>query len=516
MAKTGSVGLAGFSVALVIASLLLVAFATDEAVLTMTRATVFSETQPISIRDYNFSIVQITDTQNISDEWVRGYEDPSITEYFSNLTNWIVANAQEYNIEMVIHTGDIINYPPDSGTQWTVANNCFMPLLENNIPYCWCAGNHDQNPMDDPNGTCSAPQYPAFNVTVLREKSYWVSDIFDAKNTAVQFSFNGYKFLIVNVEYEANSTVISWMRNLLGNNTDANIIVGTHDFIDWNNVPTTDWARAFQTVLDQYPNVFLTLNGHNNENGYPCSSHTQVGNRTEIFFNLQEVYNYTGADTVRIYQFSLSTNTVQALTYQVFSNQWFTNNDYQFTCSFPFLSQQPKWHLITNVNPAGAGTTNPNGATTVYGSINVTAEATADYVFSHWVFDNTTLTANPINLPTQPSGTNHSLTAHFDKTVTLTLTTDRPNYPKWSYVNITALVTGLGHPLGNAAVNITVTDTHNRPVWTENTFTNSGGKASSSYKLVFNAQMGTYQVTAQATHDGYLGKTAQTTFYSLG
>jgi hypothetical protein len=54
--------------------------------------------------------------------------------------------------------------------------------------------------MDDPDGSCSAPQYPAFDVALMRQKSYWVSDIFDAKNTAVQFSYNGYKFLIVNVD----------------------------------------------------------------------------------------------------------------------------------------------------------------------------------------------------------------------------------------------------------------------------------------------------------------------------
>jgi hypothetical protein len=143
----------------------------------------------------------------------------------------------------------------------------------------------------------------------------------------------------------------------IDNNRDANIIVGTHDFIDWNNVPTSDWGWEFSDILDQYPNVFLTLNGHNTLEGYPCSSHTTVGNRTEAFFNLQEEYDYLGAATARIFEFSLSTKTVQALTYQVFNNQWVTNSDYQFSFSFPFIQQQTTWRLTTNVNPQGAGTT---------------------------------------------------------------------------------------------------------------------------------------------------------------
>jgi predicted MPP superfamily phosphohydrolase len=473
--------------------------------------------QPALSSGYNFSIVHITDTQNISDAWVRGYEDPSITEYFFNLTHWITSNAQAYNVQMVIHTGDLINWPPDSDEQWTVASNCFMQFLDNDLPYCWCAGNHDQNPMDDPDGTCLASQYPAFNVNILRQKSYWVSDFFDAKNTAVQFTYEGYKFLIVDVEYEANSMVLEWMCNLLGNNSDANIIVGTHDFIDWNNVPTTDWARSFEAILDQYPNVFLTLNGHNTVEGYPASSHITVGNRTECYLNLQEAYNFTGAATARVYEFSLATNTVQALTYRVFDNQWATDSDYQFSFSVPFISQQPRWHLTTTVSPTGAGTTDPSGTTTVYGEINVTANPAYGYVFNHWNFDGAPFFPNPVTLPIQPHDTTHALTAYFDHALSLTVNTDRARYPKWSYVNISATVTDTNRqPLENAAVNITVTDTHNLVVWAENTVTDVAGKISCVYKLVFDAQMGTYHVTAQTANMGYENKTVQTNFYSTG
>jgi hypothetical protein len=89
--------------------------------------------------NFDFSIVHITDTQNLCDDWVRDYEDPSIIQYLSNLTQWITSNVQTYNIQMVIHTGDLVNWPPDDEDQWTATNDAFMTFYNNGVPYSWCA-----------------------------------------------------------------------------------------------------------------------------------------------------------------------------------------------------------------------------------------------------------------------------------------------------------------------------------------------------------------------------------------
>ncbi len=43
---------------------------------------------------------------------------------------------------MVIHTGDIVNDEANQ-TEWANANESMSMLLNNGIPYCWDAGNHD-------------------------------------------------------------------------------------------------------------------------------------------------------------------------------------------------------------------------------------------------------------------------------------------------------------------------------------------------------------------------------------
>ncbi len=285
---------------------------------------------PNDMGPFDFSIIQITDTQYLSFS----------ANEFNDLTNWIVANAPAYNVKMVIHTGDIVNDPTDVD-QWIVANNAMKLLQDNNVPYCWCVGNHDQIPLDDPNGTSPVDQYEAFDVDRLGQESYWVSDILDAKNTAVKFSYGTYTFMVINIENGANSTVINWMEKLLAANPNANVIVGTHDYIDDIGI-TGPWGLELQGVLDQYPNIFMTLNGHN-FGTITDSFHRQNGDRTEVFWNKQEEYNGLGSDSVRIYEFSLHNNAVNALTYQVWNDQWLTDEDNQYSFSANLISGSAVW-----------------------------------------------------------------------------------------------------------------------------------------------------------------------------
>ncbi len=293
------------------------------------------------INDVSFSIFQITDTQYVS--WNNTY-------LFYDLTNWIVDNSQNYNVKMVIHTGDLVDTPTHT-SEWEVANSAMMTLFNNGIPYCWTLGNHDQLPpnetanlwLGDSNTDWLGSQYPAFNQTIMQEKPYWVSDIFNGKNTAVAFDYSDYQFLIINVEFLANSSTLNWMRTLIESNPQANIIVTTHDYLNRtggygtrsiSNSGVLDyvWGSEFKGILDQYPNVFLTLSGHiqaRTIGGY----HQQVGNRQEVFFNRQEINNRLGASSVRIYNFSLSDKQVHVSTFALDTQTWLSDDQNRFSFS---------------------------------------------------------------------------------------------------------------------------------------------------------------------------------------
>jgi hypothetical protein len=136
-----------------------------------------------------FSIIWISDTQYITE---------SHPDLFTDLCRWITQNKDTYNVQMVIHTGDIVNQEGNI-TQWTNANYSMSLLAADAIPYCWNAGNHDYN------ATCwIGNQYEAFNPQTFQSKPYWLSSFEDGKNTAVCFNASGYQWLIVNLAFFAN------------------------------------------------------------------------------------------------------------------------------------------------------------------------------------------------------------------------------------------------------------------------------------------------------------------------
>ena len=290
------------------------------------------------LSDPTFSIMQISDTQHLA--WVS----PTL---YNDTISWIVNNSAIYNLKMVIHTGDFIDQPGDMADEWANANASMSKLLSAGIPYCWDAGNNDQIPSYDENGTMMGSSYLAFNATYMRSKSYWVSDIYDSKNTAVKFAFKGFPFMVIALENMANSSALAWMKGLLDKNTGANVIIATHGYLNneagYGIIPppnatnpvalalanaTTVWAQALKRTMDGYPNVFLALSGH-----IAGVNMTRVGNREEILFNRQGASNSTNAASVRIYTFNLTNKQVQASVYCLDTKTWLTDNYNQFTFS---------------------------------------------------------------------------------------------------------------------------------------------------------------------------------------
>jgi peptidoglycan hydrolase CwlO-like protein len=297
-----------------------------------------------------FSLIQITDTQFLS---------KSHPDLFNTLTSWIVNNTNALNVSMVIHTGDIIN-DPDNLTEWTDANTAMMQLYNSGVPYCWDAGNHDiineSIPQGNTNGIwLGGSGYSAFNVALMQQEPYWVASIFNGTSTAVQFSYGDYRFLVINIAYDANQTVLDWMQTLINCNPNDNVIVATHNFLNGQDTlgftPSSkdvDWATNFNNTLNSDPNVFMTLSGHDINEGTAANVH--VGNREEIFFNRQQQDNAEGGATARIYTFNMSNPghpTVSVFTYETYASdsgeapQYLTDLSNQFNFTSNLIPYSP-------------------------------------------------------------------------------------------------------------------------------------------------------------------------------
>lgn len=277
-----------------------------------------------------FSIIWITDTQYLA----RFYPAD-----FDAQCSWIVNNSAILNLKAVIHTGDIVDGQA-SIDQWINANHSMSILLDNNIPYCWDAGNHDKSE----GASWYGKYYTALNVTVGREKPYWVSDYYDGKNTAIRLKVANLDILIINIEYQADNAVLEWANNLLDSNPQSIAIVGTHAYLQ-PSLNYEQWAINFKNqVLDAHPNVFLVLSGHYH---VPAGNRTTVNNRNELMFDRQDEDNYEGGATIRILSFDTIKNAINVSTYLPYTDQYLTDSNSQFI--IPMIPSGPK--LTLTVNP---------------------------------------------------------------------------------------------------------------------------------------------------------------------
>lgn len=303
-------------------------------------ATLCSLVKSSSASDVTFSLVWITDTQYLSQNY---------PVEFDRACQWAVDNKDVYNIRMVVHTGDIVNTGTDLN-QWANANRSLGILLDNAIPYCWDAGNHDQT-----SGSWAGKNFAAFTATLMESKPYWESDCLDGKNTATSFNVFGEVFMIVNIEYHANSTVIQWLTNILDTHANAHVILATHAYLNESCGYGVDgWASGLRdSVLANHSNVFMTLSGHYHSSS--TTNRTTVGNRQELFFDFQDQDGQKGGAALRILTFDLTQPKVEIKTYKPYKDQFLTDSNNQFSLNLHFEAI-PEFPIIVLFVPFAAAT----------------------------------------------------------------------------------------------------------------------------------------------------------------
>jgi predicted MPP superfamily phosphohydrolase len=273
---------------------------------------------------YGFTVIHITDTQYLS-------QDNS----WGNFTSWLASIKEALNVKMIIHTGDIVEHWHNAA-EWKRADASMRILADADVPYTWCTGNHDFNLK---NGSYVGSDYLSFNTSTFETGNYWLSS-YDQQSTAVNWTYGGYKFIVVNLAYHANETALAWLTNILDTNMDSNIIVATHSYLNpaggygWYGTGH-EWEENLKTLLDGYPNVFLTLSGHDiNGNAYNLN----VNDREEIFFNLQNTF----VPSARILMFNATAGKVYVRTYLQYywesSGVWLNSLEYKFSFDVDFTS----------------------------------------------------------------------------------------------------------------------------------------------------------------------------------
>jgi hypothetical protein len=298
----------------------------------------------------DFAIAVLPDTQNYARE-SSGNGD-AVKEMWFAQTDWIVANRVSRNIAYVAHLGDVtqngdIKNGSANTTEWRNATNAMYrlenptkTLLPDGIPYGVAVGNHDQEPMYDPDGTTTYfNKY--FGASHFKNKSYYGGHYGDDNDSHFDlFSVSGLDFIVLYFEYgRYGSGVLDWANDVLATNETRRAIVVTH-YAGSDSTPSnlSNQGQALYDGLKGNTNFFLMLGGHVfNNDGEGSRTNTYQGNVVRTYISDFQGYMNGGNGFMRLMYFSPTNNLVTIKTYSPWLDEYRTDADSQMT--FPYDMQ---------------------------------------------------------------------------------------------------------------------------------------------------------------------------------
>lgn len=157
---------------------------------------------------------------------------------FEAMTQWIADNQATYNIQMVVHEGDLVHGYDDATAEWDVAETAISTLDDNNIPALLAVGNHDAvqgDPRSLPTFRARFPtsRYSNLVTAVDSVKEYGTYDGNPETAYLLQES-NGESVLYLAVEFGPRDAVMGWADSVVSSHSEAHCVFVTHSFMYWD------------------------------------------------------------------------------------------------------------------------------------------------------------------------------------------------------------------------------------------------------------------------------------------
>ncbi|MCZ4077607.1 metallophosphoesterase [Rhodococcus sp. H36-A4] len=261
---------------------------------------------------YDFALQHITDTQYIT------RDDPDV---YDEMTQWTVDNAEKYGIEYSMHTGDIIQSwispgRPDaqSRKEFEAASESMKALEDADIPHGVLPGNHDNIwnvagklvPGEHEKNHALYNEY--FGPDRYRNQPWWGDSFTEEDNSAHYdlIDLAGAKFLMLYIGYNPPEKVMKWAEQVLVDNPDRNVVIGTHYYLDedgerkmmaFGDIGASSGQQIWNRLVVPNESVFLVLSGH--VDGQATVVDRGVGDTDRTVVQLLADYQYFEVDGER-------------------------------------------------------------------------------------------------------------------------------------------------------------------------------------------------------------------------
>ncbi|QDV73913.1 lamin tail domain-containing protein [Botrimarina mediterranea] len=282
--------------------------------------------------DAAWSMAVIPDSQNYSKSSIHAGK-------FTQMTEWVRDNREAYNIQVVLHEGDIVNNNrtsnPSSGDQtsaqqWANAK-ASMSVLDGHLPYIMAGGNHDYGTTDAQDRQTYYNDYfkATDNPLIDPAQGGMLTGVMnDGELQNAYFDFvapDGRKMLVLNLEWEPRPETVAWANSIaaLPEYADHTAILLTHAYLTGTNSRYTSsrvaadasGSELWTELVQGNANFEMVFNGHFGGDGSGTLTSAASGHVVhQMFFNTQ-FETQGGNGWIRIVEFLEDGETVRVRTY---------------------------------------------------------------------------------------------------------------------------------------------------------------------------------------------------------
>ncbi len=269
-----------------------------------------------------FSIVWISDTQHYSELY---------PDMLRGMTKWAADNRESLNIQLVVHTGDMVNRV-GSDRQWEAITEALDELGD--LPFLALAGNHDV-------GTSTGNYHPFLHYVASR---YPDTEAFFAggRGAYVTLGTEDCGFLFIGTGYGYSDESVQWMYDTIQAHPLYTAVLCEHSYLNTNGSLTDGGDILFEQIVRRCPTVRLVICGHRDDIAFLDQSFDNNGDGIAdrhvyaMLYNYQEVASDGGGGYLRILTFDIAARSVSVKTYSPSLDQYKTGADEGFVIENAF------------------------------------------------------------------------------------------------------------------------------------------------------------------------------------
>jgi hypothetical protein len=314
--------------------------------------------------DAAWSMVVLPDTQN----YVKNTRDLPVLH---DQIDWILENRDQYNIQLVLQEGDIVNQnnqvQPTSGNQssqqqWENARAAFS-RLNGELPYIMAVGNHDigttnaQSRETFFNDYFKAADNPLVNPATggilkgVKDPGRMENAYFELEGP------DGRKMLIFSLEYWPRQSTLAWANQIAAQPQfqSHTAVLMTHSYMNWNEdywrtgatvgglgTDGNDGEDMWNELVKLHGNFEMTLNGHIGGDGvgYKRSIGDEGNPVHQMLINTQFETN-GGNGWLRLIEFLEDGKTARVRTYSPYLDLYRMGQAHEFLIDLSQLPMTP-------------------------------------------------------------------------------------------------------------------------------------------------------------------------------